>query len=1460
MKIILRFAGPLLLFAAISNAFATTHYVDLNSTNPTPPYGDWSTAATNIQDAIDAATNGDLILVTNGIYATGGETVNGFALTNRVAINQPVTVQSVNGPSVTTIAGYQAPGTTNGAAAVRCVYLTNGAALAGFTLSGGATLAGGDATAEQSGGGIWCEGTGALISNCTISNNAATNAGGGVYSGTLSNCTITGNWCLGNGGGLSSSVMINCTISGNFADSNGGGADSCTASNCQFTGNITSPMNEGGGGGANGCTLWQCTIIGNIGYGGGGARSSTLDQCLIEGNSVSLPNCGGGGIENSTANNCTITNNYSEDVGGGVDYSYLTNCIVINNHADGDGGGYWCGFGPNVAQNCLFTGNTSGGGGGGANYAGLYNCTVVGNWAVQGGGGFSCSFYNCLVYYNDAGYQPNHSYCYFEYTCTTPMPIPTENGPGNFTSDPQLADTFHLSAGSPCVGAGTTAYVSGVDLEGDAWASPPSIGCDEFHPAAGPLNPSIQFDYTNVATGYPVSFTAQAGGNASSSVWDFGDGTRLTNEPFASHRWVASGDHPVTLTVSNATNPGGASGIIAVHIVTPPIHYVSLNSAGPIAPFSSWNTAATNIQDAIDAATVPGAVVLVSNGVYQTGGQVVYTVLTNRVAATLPVSLQSVNGAAVTTIQGNPVQGNSAVRCVWLTNGSSLRGFTITSGGTLSSGAEPVEIAAAGVWCNSSNVLVSDCTIVSNIANWDGAGMTGGTGSNCTFVGNSSGDWGGGAAGGAYQNCVFIGNISEGGGGVWASVAKDSYFVDNNTINEGGGAYESLLNGSSLQNNTPMAAGHCLVNNCTLVANTNGAVQTCVLNNSIAFFNTDANGAVDNYSADSIVNYSCTTPLPSSGAGNIASNPQLSFDSVHLSAGSPCIGAGNAAYATGVDIDGQPWANPPSIGCAEFSLSTAGPLTVSIQTSFTNIAPGYNNGYAAQIIGDASSIVWNFGDGTTVTNQSSLAHSWSALGDYVVTLTAYNDDNPGGVSASVTVDVVTGNFYVAQANSNPVSPYTSWATAATNIQDAVAVAPAGGSILVSNGVYQFGGSIADGTSNCVAAMVPLTIQSTGGPAVSVINGGSALRCVYLASGSVLSGFTLTNGTAGPVNGGGVDCAATTTVVSNCVIANNYAQAGGGAYSGTLDNCLLTGNVSNPNGSIYNAGGGAKYSTLNDCILTNNSADYGGGAAYGTLVNCLLVGNRSVNGTFYASGAGAANSTLINCTVVGNSGGGGGTFIGRETNCIIYGNSAGDVDGGSQVNCCIGGTPAPLDGSDNFHANPMLDSTWHLQSNSPCINAGVNSSVTTAVDLDGNPRIVGGTVDIGAYEYQAPTSVISYAWLQQYGLPTDGSVDHADLDGTTFNVYQDWIAGLNPTNALSVLTMLTPVPTNNPAGVLVTWQSVSNRTYYLQRATNLLAPPAFSSIQSNLAGQIGTTGYLDTTATNGGLYFYRVGVQ
>ena len=115
--------------------------------------------------------------------------------------------------------------------------------------------------------------------------------------------------------------------------------------------------------------------------------------------------------------------------------------------------------------------------------------------------------------------------------------------------------------------------------------------------------------------------------------------------------------------------------------------------------------------------------------------------------------------------------------------------------------------------------------------------------------------------------------------------------------------------------------------------------------------------------------------------------------------------------------------------------------------------------------------------------------------------------------------------YVWQDSPSPSPPYSTWATAARVIQDAVDVAASGDTVRVTNGVYSTGGRPAEGSllTNRVLITKAIRLESVGGPEVTLIDGASAtqgdangngdgaVRCVYLgSSNAIVSGFTLTN--------------------------------------------------------------------------------------------------------------------------------------------------------------------------------------------------------------------------------------------------------------------------------------------------------------------------------------------------------------
>jgi PKD domain len=1069
-------------------------------------------------------------------------------------------------------------------------------------------------------------------------------------------------------------------------------------------------------------------------------------------------------------------------------------------------------------------------------------------------------------------------------------------------------------------------------------------------------------------------------------------------------------------------------------------YYVDINNPNPTPPYTSWNTAATNLQDAI-AETADGDLVLVNPGIYHSSGYTAPDGVPTAAVVTNAIDIQGVSGAETL------ITGSNTMRCIYLASGATLAGFTLTEGYAQNGG---------GIYCAATaDTVISNCVIIANSAGMQGGGAYQGTFVNCTILRNEAYQSGGGFANAAIFRSLIVSNQAYGinfgfGGGAYDSSIFSSALAGNFALSEGGGAYGSALV------------------NCTVTANTaqitgGGGTASCSETNCIDYYNRIyADEPTETNSFSDQLNYCCTIPNP--GGNSLITNAPVLADISHISLDSPCRGAGETTALDTTDIDGNPWNNPPSIGCSEIpSGGDFGSLVVNIATPFTNWAPGYSLSFQTANSGPDDNSVWNFGDGTIVTNTPGLSHTWSVAGTYPVTLTAYNDSYPAGVTATQLINIaIPSVYYVNLNNFNPVPPYMTWATAAVNIQDAVSVAATGSLVLVTNGptgpystesdyfyltnsaaFYLNGGATApDGNFYRVVITNAITVESVNGPAGTYIwgptpssSGDPFANCVYLANGATLSGFTMTNESTSTslgqvsanstgdvltncvmthyvtVNSGTLNhcslilnsssdnsflnnciisnnCQVLGGVLNNCILVNNtnsMTGQGGAAtalpgYPLILNSCIISNNASQSShgggygGGVYNSfnstpgyytncilnnciltlnsaqyyGGGAYGAELNNCLVSSNSAPAGGGIEGGFLNHCIVIGNSnngadgsrfSTSGTFLTNctltanvgggasycaldrctlsqnigiiGAGALNSILNNCLIISNfvttlTGSGGGAYDCTLTNCVIADNAAtnsggaykstlvnctvvantavrqgGGVGGSSAQNCIlyynINGdhdatspilnyccTPVlPTSGFRNITNAPLfvnlVGGDFHLQPTSACINSGNNAYIRSATDLDGNPRIAGGTGDIGAYEYPTPTSAISYAYLQQYGLPTDGSVDSANLDGTAFNVYQDWVAGLNPTNSTSILAMLTPVTTNTTTGVTITWQSVSGILYFLQRSTNLVSQPPFVMIQNNLTGKAGTTSYTDTTATTNVPYFYRVGV-
>ncbi len=273
------------------------------------------------------------------------------------------------------------------------------------------------------------------------------------------------------------------------------------------------------------------------------------------------------------------------------------------------------------------------------------------------------------------------------------------------------------------------------------------------------------------------------------------------------------------------------------------------------------------------------------------------------------------------------------------------------------------------------------------------------------------------------------------------------------------------------------------------------------------------------------------------------------------------------------------------------------------------------------------------------------------------------------------------------------------------------------------------------------------------------------------------------------NGGGLSTAYGTTSLSGCTVSGNSASAsGGGAFNDSGTTTLVNSTLSGDSASV---GGGVstyQYGTtaLTNCTVSGNSASQSGGGvdtkySTSTLTNCTVSGNSAGSGGgLYTDDYGS--SALINCTVSGNSAGSGGGLDNSQGtvkigNTIVAENTATTAGPDAigtfaslgnnligETNGSFGWVGSDLTGTSGDRLNALLASlgnyggptqTMALLPGSLAIDAGNNGLIPAGVITDqrGLPRIVGGVVDIGAFESSLFTITVISGSGQSTGIST-----------------------------------------------------------------------------------------------------------
>jgi parallel beta-helix repeat protein len=301
----------------------------------------------------------------------------------------------------------------------------------------------------------------------------------------------------------------------------------------------------------------------------------------------------------------------------------------------------------------------------------------------------------------------------------------------------------------------------------------------------------------------------------------------------------------------------------------------------------------------------------------------------------------------------------------------------------------------------------------------------------------------------------------------------------------------------------------------------------------------------------------------------------------------------------------------------------------------------------------------------------------------------------------------------------------------STIQAGIDAASDGDTVLVADGTYT-----GMSNKNLDFKGKAITVQSENGASSCIIDCEGSGQGFYFDSGegadSLLSGFTIKNGSA--VYGGGIACwYSSSPTIADCIITGNMATTAGGGIA-----CMHS---SSP--------------TISRCIVSGNTGgSWGGGilcldSSSPTITNCLITANEVLGAGNGGGGIDCWQSSsplIVNSTISGNivSQYGGGLFCHDTStttvkNSIIWGNTPNQIQGFPST-VTYSDIQGGYSGQGNIDVNPLFvgNDDYHLAANSPCIDTGTSNGAPDT-DIDGNSRPMGAGYDMGAYEFRSTSS-------------------------------------------------------------------------------------------------------------------------